>query len=111
SMLEEVNRLTSLVENMLTISRADAGHIHLECTPVPLMELAREAASLLEVLAEEKGERLAVKGDDAAVVSGDRLILRHAVLNLIDNAIKYSPAGGTIRVGVERRGDQCVLEV
>ena len=111
SMLEEVNRLTSLVENMLTISRADAGHIHLERAPAPLMELAREAASLLEVLAEEKGERLVVKGDDAAVVSGDRLILRHAVLNLIDNAIKYSPAGGTVRVGVERQGDRCVLEV
>ncbi len=111
SMLEEVNRLTSLVENMLTISRADAGHIHLERAPVRLMDLAREAASLLEVLAEEKGERLAVKGDDATVVSGDRLILRHAVMNLIDNAIKYSPSGGTVSVGVERKGDRCVLEV
>ena len=111
SMLEEANRLTSLVENLLTISRADAGHIHLERAPLALMDLARDAGGLLEVLADEKGQRLTVEGDRAAVVSGDRLILRHAVMNLIDNAIKYSPVGGTVSVRVERSGDRCVLDV
>src|SRR5712691_5472570 len=111
SMLEETNRLTSLVENLLTISRADAGHIDLERAPLRLLELAGEAAGLLEVLADEKGERLAVEGDSSAAVLGDRLVLRHAVMNLIDNAIKYSPVGGTVRVRVERKGDRCLLDV
>ncbi len=111
SMLEETNRLTSLVENLLTISRADAGHIDLERAPLRLLELAGEAAGLLEVLADEKGERLVVEGDSSAAVLGDRLVLRHAVMNLIDNAIKYSPVGGTVRVRVERKGDRCLLDV
>ena len=54
SMLEEVNRLTSLVDSLLTISRADAGSLQLELVQVPVMQLAREAAALFEVLVEEK---------------------------------------------------------
>jgi len=111
SMLEEANRLTSLVENLLTISRADAGHIRLERSPLRLLQLARETAGLLEVLADEKQQRLTVEGHDSAAVLADRSILRHAVMNLIDNAIKYSPVGGTITVRAERKGDQCVLDV
>ena len=111
SMLEETNRLTSLVENLLTISRAEAGHIHLERAPLRLLELAGEAAGLLEILADEKGQRLAVEGDGSAAVFGDRRVLRHAVMNLIDNAIKYSPVGGTVRVRVDRKGDRCLLDV
>jgi len=110
-MLEEANRLTSLVENLLTISRADAGHIRLERSPLRLLQLARETAGLLEVLADEKQQRLTVEGHDSAAVLADRSILRHAVMNLIDNAIKYSPVGGTITVRAERKGDQCVLDI
>jgi signal transduction histidine kinase len=110
-MLEETNRLTSLVENLLTISRADAGHIDLERAPLRLLELAGEAAGLLEVLADEKGERLVVDGDSSAAVLGNRLVLRHAVMNLIDNAIKHSRVGGTVRVRVDQKGGRCVLEV
>ena len=54
SMLEEVNRLTSLIDNLLTISRADSGPIQLHRTVVPVMALAREAAALFEILLEEK---------------------------------------------------------
>src|SRR6202035_761578 len=58
SMLEEVNRLTSLIENLLTISRADSGHIQLHRTAVPVLALAREAAGLFEILMEEKSQRI-----------------------------------------------------
>lgn len=111
SMLEEVNRLTSMVENLLTISRAEAGRIALELSPVRLLDLATEAARLLEDLADEKDQRLTVKGDSSAVVLADHLILRHAVMNVIDNAVKYSPIGSSIGVRVERRDDQCILDV
>ena len=58
SMLEEVTRLTSLIRNLLTISRADSGHIQLHRTGVTMLPLAREAAALFEILTEEKSQTL-----------------------------------------------------
>ena len=103
SMLEEVNRLTALVDNLLTISRADAGRIPLHPTVFSAMDLAREAAGLFsKVLAlEEKGEQIRIQGDEGASVRGDRVFLRQALVNIIHNAVKYSPIGGTILVGVQ----------
>jgi heavy metal sensor kinase len=111
SMLEEVNSLTSLVDNLLTISRADAGNLHLELTPIPVMQLAREAAALFEVLVEEKTLVVAVSGDDSATVQGDRLFLRQALVNILHNAVKYSPVGGTIAVRVHRSADEVFVDV
>ncbi len=111
SMLEEANRLTHLVDTLLTISRADSGQIHLQRTNLSLLNVARESAGLLEVLAEEKQQQLIVQGDERAVVSGDRLILRQALMNLVDNAIKYSPVGETVLVGVARDKGDSVIEV
>jgi heavy metal sensor kinase len=101
SMLEEVNRLTSLIDSLLTISRADSANIPLRSAKVPLMALAREAAGLFEVLMEEKSLRLTVDGS-AEEVEGDGLILRQALVNVIHNAVKYSPVGGAIAVRVRR---------
>jgi heavy metal sensor kinase len=101
SMLEEVNRLTSLVDSLLTISRADAGSLQLQLVNVPLMQLAREAAAIFEVLAEEKAIRFLLTGDETAVVRGDRLFLRQAFVNLLHNAVKYSPVGGTIDIRIQ----------
>jgi heavy metal sensor kinase len=102
SMLEETDRLTRLVEGLLLLSRADAGHIRLNRTEVSLLDLVREAGSLLDVLAEEKRQRVIIDGDPSLTVSVDRLILRQAFVNLIDNAIKYSSSGEQILVRVER---------
>ena len=109
SMLEEVNRLTSLIDNLLTISRADSGYIQLHRTIVPVKALAREAAALLEVLVEEKSLRLVVEGDEQAQVSGDALFLRQAFVNILHNAVKYSAAGEAILVSVRRSGAQKVI--
>jgi heavy metal sensor kinase len=100
SMLEEVNRLTALVDSLLTISRADAGRIQLHPTVFSAMDLAREAAGLFEVLVEEKGQRIVIQGDEAINVKGDRVFLRQALVNIIHNAVKFSPIGGVISVGV-----------
>ena len=111
SMLEEAGRLTQLVDSLLTLSRADAGRIPLQHTEVPVLDLARESAALLEVLAEEKSQRLEVAGDASVTVVGDRMILRQALVNLIDNAVKYSPHGGTVQVLVSPRGGEAWIEV
>ena len=96
SMLEEVNRLTALIDSLLTISRADAGRIQLHPTMFSAMDLAREAAGLFEVLIEEKRQRIEVEGDKDVNVRGDRVFLRQALVNIIHNAVKFSPVGGTI---------------
>src|SRR5467141_4083318 len=108
-MLEEVDRLTRLAESLLALSRADAGHVQLQREDISLRQLAREASSLVEVLAEEKRQRIDIEGDANLVVSLDRLILRQAIVNLLDNAIKYSPPGGRILVRVKSGGDKQVL--
>ncbi len=110
SMLEEVNRLTSLVDNLLTVSRADSGRLHLQRTPVRVMAIAREAAGLFEVLMDEKSLRLVVEGDEEAEVEGDCLFLRQALVNIIHNAVKFSPAGETVSVLV-RNGDSSQVTV
>jgi len=112
SMLEEVDRLTRLAESLLALSRADAGHIQLLREDISLVRMAKEASSVVEVLAEEKRQQIDIEGDANLVVSVDRLILRQALVNLLDNAIKYSPAGSQILVRVQSGGDkQAYLEV
>jgi heavy metal sensor kinase len=112
SMLEEVNRLTSLVENLLTISRADAGTIELHPTVFSAMDLARESAGLFEVLIEEKEQKMTVEGDESLRVDGDRMFVRQALVNIIHNAVKYSPPGSAIAVRVHRdRGGGPCFEV
>jgi heavy metal sensor kinase len=101
SMLEEVNRLTSLIDSLLTISRADSGHIQLHPVAVPVLALAREAAAIFEILIEEKSLRVTVEGEESAQVEGDYVFLRQALVNVIHNAVKYSPLGGAIHVRVK----------
>jgi signal transduction histidine kinase len=97
-MLEEVTRLTSLVENLLTISRADAGQIEPKFSVFSPYELVQEVVSLVEVLAEERDQQIEVTGDPKTAVRGDRLLLRQALVNVLHNATKYSPVGGRIKV-------------
>jgi heavy metal sensor kinase len=109
SMLEEVDRLTRLAESLLALSRADAGHIQLQREEIPLLRIAEEASSVVEVLAEEKRQQIDIAGDANLLVSVDRLILRQAIVNLLDNAIKYSPPGSQILVRVQSGGDNKVF--
>ncbi len=102
SMLEEANRLTELVENLLTISRADAGQLALSKTSFLAIDLARESGSLLDVLLEERFQTLHVRGDEALMLNADWLLLRQALVNILHNAIKHSPINGMIDIQVKR---------
>jgi signal transduction histidine kinase len=110
SMLEEVDRLASLVDSLLMITRADAGKLPLQRVAVSVMAVAREAASLLEVLIEEKSLRLVLDGDEHVEAEADRLILKQALVNIIHNAVNYSPAGEAVVVRVLNR-DACQVTV
>jgi heavy metal sensor kinase len=98
SMLEEVDRLGHLVDDLLTLSRADAGTVRPELAAQDLGDIAREVAGKLGVLAEEKRQQLIVESAGPVVARVDRVLLRQALTNLVDNAIRYSPEGGRIRV-------------
>jgi heavy metal sensor kinase len=98
SMLEEVNRLTALVDALLTAARGDTDRQPLDRSAIPVAELIREATSLLEVLVEDKDQQLIVSMEDAGSVEGDRMLLRQALVNLVHNSIKYSPRSSTIHV-------------
>lgn len=100
SMLEEVARLTSMIDTLLTISQADSGAIRLNRTVFPIMDLVEESVAVVGILAEEKKQSILVRGEDA-LVSADRGFLRMAVINLLDNAVKYSPPSTGIQVGLE----------
>ena len=111
SMLEEADRLARLVESLLVLSRADGGQIRLGSEPVDLAALARDVADQLAVLAEEKSQRVDVHAPCEVPFVVDPAVLRRAVINLVDNAIKYSPEGAAIRVSVEGRDGRAIIEV
>jgi heavy metal sensor kinase len=111
SMLEEIDRLTTLVDTLLRLSHGDAGSVHLSREPLDLGQLARDVAASLGVLAEERGQRISIEGAEGLSVRADRLVLREAITNVIDNAIKYSPTGTSIAVSILADGNQAVVEV
>jgi signal transduction histidine kinase len=96
---------------LLTLSRASSEPAHLHVEPVNLCELADEVAAHLGVLAEEKRQSIVVRHLGLARCEGDRLMLRQAVINLVDNAIKYSPAGSEIQVNASVSATHARLEV
>lgn len=108
SMLEEAGRLTRLVDTLLTIARADSGQMQLILTPIRILPFVRDVASMLEVLAEEKSQIVTVDGDDDIEIETDQVILGQVLVNLLDNAVKYSPPGGRVSMRVRRQADQVV---
>jgi heavy metal sensor kinase len=102
SMLEEVARLTSMIDTLLTISQADSGSILLNRTVFPIMDLIDESVAVVGVLAEEKKQSIVVSGEAKLLVSANRGFLRMAVINLLDNAVKYSPPSTLIHVQLDR---------
>jgi signal transduction histidine kinase len=111
SMLEEVDRLASLVDRLLTLSRAETGDAKVALEEVHLRELANDVVAHLGVLAEEKGQSIAVEEDGDAVARADRLGLRQALINLVDNAIKFSPRGACVRIRLSEVDNNAIVDV
>ncbi len=111
SMLEEADRLSGLVDRLLTVSRADSGDRTRARDAIDLAELADNVAGHLGVLAEEKEQALVVVRDGSPTCRGDGIVLRQAVINLVDNAIRYTPAGGEIELRVSAANGSAILEV
>ena len=108
---EQSRRLTRVVENMFTLARSDAGNPELHVTKFYLDELLLEIARAAAVLAAPKGLRLEVGRLPEAQFQGDEGLLRQMIWNLVENAIKYTPQGGGVRIGLEPADGQYVITV
>ena len=96
----ESQRLGRIVDDLLTLARADAGERPVERRPVYLDDIAMDAADAARTVAEAKGVSLTLDRFDEAAVDGDPEFLRRLVMILLDNAVKYTPPGGRVRVEV-----------
>ena len=96
--VEECDRLLNMINTMLFISKTDAGVSEVEMLPVDMAEVARNAVTLFEPLAEDKQISLTCGIDEKLMVSGDLKLLQRAMANLVDNAIKYSPENGWVSI-------------
>lgn len=99
---EEIDRLNRMIDNLIEVSRMDSGKVVLHCDALDLPELLSAATESLSLLVSKRN--LTVERNIPSrlpPVMGDRDRLLRVLINLLDNAIKYSPPGGTIRVGIE----------
>ncbi len=103
SNLEEFERLARMISDMLFLAKADRGLLPRPAEAVALENEAAALAEFYEALAEDRGVRLAVTG--AATVTGDRLMLRRALSNLVSNALRHTPARGRVDVTIGAVGD------
>jgi signal transduction histidine kinase len=110
---EEITDMSAVVAELQSLSLADADSQHAARTTIDFSELCRDATEILEALAESKGVHVTADIAPNITLSGDPGKLKQVVLNLGDNAIKYTPAGGhiSLRVGVARDGHAAVLDV
>jgi heavy metal sensor kinase len=111
SLLEEVDRLTEVVESLLALSKLDAGEAISERIRFDLAELVTTTAEQMSLLAEDKQIRVECDAAPDVFVAGDRSRMKQVVVNLLDNAIKYTHNGGNVLLRIARDGDTAVLEV
>jgi heavy metal sensor kinase len=111
SLLDEVVHLGRIVEQLFTLSRLDAGEAQTEWTRFDLAQLARTTADQVNLLAVDKGISISCDASQPVPVKGNRVRLKQVIVNLLDNAIKYTPAKGGIHLRVLAINGSAVLEV
>lgn len=111
SALEECSRMSTIVESLMAISRLEGGGERMEMVPVDLKSITSSTLDHLLLLAEEKHISLRFKGTAAVTVTGDPMRLKQVIVNLVDNAIKYTQEGGVVEVAVSASGGMAVLSV
>jgi signal transduction histidine kinase len=102
SQLDEIQRLTRIVDGLTLLTKADAGLIQLALKPVPLAELVRDCFADTQILAHAHGITVTLAACEQATVLGEAHRLRQLLLNLVDNAVKYNQPGGSITMALRR---------
>jgi heavy metal sensor kinase len=108
---DEARRLTRLVEDLLNLARADAGHDRLQVEELYLNDVLEECCRSAQVQARQNGVRLVTPGNGDVPFRGDAQLLRRLIGNLLDNAIRYTPAGGRVETRLEVAGEEACLTI
>ena len=108
---DESRRLGEIVEDLLTLARADAGERPVSRERLYLDDIALDAADAARVLAGQRGVSLDIGAFEEAAILGDRALVRQLIMILLDNAVKYTPQGGMVRVDVSGNGGLPTLVV
>ncbi|MCB1888574.1 MAG: HAMP domain-containing histidine kinase [Rhodocyclaceae bacterium] len=109
--LRNGRQLHRLVEQLLELARLEARQEQAEIEPVAVLELAHDVAARFALAARRRGVRLEVTGDDEVLAEADIGKLERVLVNLVDNALDHTPAGGEVRIGVHCEDDAVRLEV
>ncbi|MEW5798182.1 MAG: HAMP domain-containing sensor histidine kinase [Bacteroidota bacterium] len=111
SALEETIRMTTIVDNLLTLTKADMGTSYIKMQDVWLRTIIQELYEDSEILAERKKITVSIGSLDDTLINGDPVRLRQLFLNLIDNAIKYTPEHGTVELSLLRENGYAKIRV
>ena len=109
--LAETARMADLVDSLLTLARADEGRFDIHREPIALAALVEDVAETAMILGEEAGVKVEIERVDAMQFDGDPIRLRQLFLNLVTNAVKYTPRGGTVNIALENRDDHAAFVV
>lgn len=111
SALEEIDRISQLVEGLLLLSRTEAGVVRIDRQPVDMAQLAEEVYWRLKVLADSRQVDFILEIPPAASIVGDRERLRQLLVNLVENGIKYTQPGGRVILSLQDDGASVCLRV
>jgi heavy metal sensor kinase len=111
SLIEETENLSKIVQCLLSLSRLDSGGAQMERVRLNLGDLVSTITDQMVPLADEKHVMLTSRAQGLVEVEGDRVRLKQVVVNLLDNAIKYTPEGGRVTVGVNVSDRRAQLEI
>jgi heavy metal sensor kinase len=109
--LEETDRLTKITESLLVVSRLDAGEMQMDCGHLDLAGLAGSTADQMRLLADDKNISLTCELNQPVDIEGDAPRLKQVIVNLLHNAIKFTPAGGSVTVSARTENGCAVLEI
>lgn len=109
--IADLDNITRIFQALLRIAEAEAGARRAAFAPLDVAEVLRDAADFYEAMAEDAGQRLETELPPALPLVGDRDLLLQAVANLLDNAIKFTPGGGTVRLSAREEGGVALITV
>jgi heavy metal sensor kinase len=107
--VEECDRLLDMINTMLMITKTESGVHQLDYQEVDMGRLVRDACELMESVAEDRGLRLTCETPENPILIGDPRMIQRILANLIDNAVKYTPSGGTVMVSLSEKGGEEVV--
>jgi heavy metal sensor kinase len=111
SVYEEVKKLETIIDDLLFLSQADLEQSRAVFNKTPLYEILINEVEKMKKLADRKNVRFIIKEIEALYINGDALLLERLIMNLIDNAVKYTPGGGEIAVSLKKDSDHALLKL